>query len=355
MAQESQNGMHGALSSKSDYIGGIFDRWINIIPESIIFNKYFLPAAVKASERNAEVSVISDFYKYDPKKVGIAPDVLGLKINGRAIPFVKYDDSKARGDYWQAQSGCPQIEVKSFFGNKYMVSLRDQNYGDKFLVMAGVSLAVDYLLPFFNKTIFNEDQISKLEMPDDFIVSNAKGLLSQTQRITFDKTDLGSLELLAVTTASAFRDTALELQGGDEPKYLVDIIQRRQLIKDSAYTPNQTLNHYCDKQPSGLHRFNNNWRALFPKVKEKTLDIYVENPENLLIIKKMSNSIAVFVLADSKVNEYSLKKGNQYNINFGTFGSIAGKEYFLSKSLLKYLPNKEDDLLEAIVEVIKNN
>ena len=35
--------MQGALSSKADYMGGIFDRWINIIPESVIFNKIVLP------------------------------------------------------------------------------------------------------------------------------------------------------------------------------------------------------------------------------------------------------------------------------------------------------------------------
>ena len=30
--------MRGALNSKGDYMGGIFDRWINIIPEGVIFN-----------------------------------------------------------------------------------------------------------------------------------------------------------------------------------------------------------------------------------------------------------------------------------------------------------------------------
>ena len=31
--------MQGVLSSRGDLIGGIFDRWINTIPESVIFNK----------------------------------------------------------------------------------------------------------------------------------------------------------------------------------------------------------------------------------------------------------------------------------------------------------------------------
>ncbi|MDR0831409.1 MAG: hypothetical protein LBM99_00755 [Bacillales bacterium] len=89
----SQRGkMYGGLSGKSDYIGGIFDRWINIIPESIIFNKLLLPKIAK--NVGAELKVISDYYQYDPKKTGIAPDVLGIKMLDEAIPFVRFNKDK---------------------------------------------------------------------------------------------------------------------------------------------------------------------------------------------------------------------------------------------------------------------
>ncbi|MBQ5812375.1 hypothetical protein IIW29_02285, partial [Candidatus Saccharibacteria bacterium] len=94
MAQRGR--MYGGLSGKSDYIGGIFDRWINIIPESVIFNKYFLPKISK------NLSVISDYYEYDPKKSGIAPDVLGVRIGQDAKPFVEYVNK------WQALNKAPQ-------------------------------------------------------------------------------------------------------------------------------------------------------------------------------------------------------------------------------------------------------
>jgi hypothetical protein len=81
MAQRGK--MYGGISGKSDYMGGVFDRWINIIPEGVIFNKYFLPKIDKKLE------VISDYYEYDPKKSGIAPDVLGIKIGEKAVPFVE--------------------------------------------------------------------------------------------------------------------------------------------------------------------------------------------------------------------------------------------------------------------------
>lgn len=43
LTQKQKTSMQGALSSKADLIGGIFDRWINTIPESIIFNEYIKP------------------------------------------------------------------------------------------------------------------------------------------------------------------------------------------------------------------------------------------------------------------------------------------------------------------------
>lgn len=354
MAQDSQNGMRGALSSKSDYIGGIFDRWINIIPESIIFNKYFLPKALEHAGVNKMVSVYSDFYRYDPKVVGIAPDVIGIKIDDKLIPFVKYDDNRDNKDFWVTQPNCPQIEVKSFKARQYMVSLRDQNYGNKFLVMVDTNLDADYLLPFFDTVVLNTSVLNRLSMPNEFVISNAKNLLSQTQQVSFSNTNLGCLRLLVVTTARDFMNTALELQRGDIPRYFKDVTQRtaRGLVKEHLYYPNLPLSHYCQKQASGLYRFNKNWYTLFETPNEKTLDINIENAENLIVVKKTNNAVAVLALEDARINDHPLQKGNQYNINFGTFGSIAGKEYFLNKGLLKYLPNQEYNLIQALADVI---
>lgn len=355
MAQQSKSGMFGSLSSKSDLVGGIFDRWINIIPESIVFNQYFLPEAVKKLNMNKKVRVFSDFYMYDPKVVGIAPDVIGLQIENKIVPFVKYDDTKEDTKFWVPQTECPQIEVKSFFGKKYMVSLRDQHYGDKFLVMVGANIDVDYLLSFFDKNIFTENEISKLTMPNDFIESDNKGLISKTKQVEFNRCSLGSLELLCVTKASQFRNMALKLNAGEIPRYFVDVTQRKVKVKESNYSPNSLLSDYCDKQESGLYRFNDNWYSLFTTPKEKTLDIEIGDPNALRVIKKTTNSITVLAESDTFVNDYNLQKGNQYNINFGTFGSIAGEEYFINKGLLKYLPNMESNLIESLSQIIRKN
>lgn len=63
--KQTSNSMQGALSSKGDLMGGIFDRWINTVPESIVFNKIILPNIKNGN--NSEI--ISDFYLY---KIGRA-------------------------------------------------------------------------------------------------------------------------------------------------------------------------------------------------------------------------------------------------------------------------------------------
>ena len=55
--------MHGILSSKADYMGGILDRWINKIPENILFNKIILRQIFTPNDK---VEVISDYYAYNP-------------------------------------------------------------------------------------------------------------------------------------------------------------------------------------------------------------------------------------------------------------------------------------------------
>ena len=355
MAQQTKNGMFGALGSKSDKIGGIFDRWINIIPEIISFNKYFLPKAKEQAKSNKDISVYSDFYMYNPAKVGIAPDVIGLKIANKIVPFVKYDDNQPAKQYWIPQRECPQIEVKSFFGKKYMVSLRNQHYDDKYLIMIKAELPVDYLLSFFKSADFAQDKIANLHMPDDFIISNKNELLSQTKPVEFEKDDLGQIEILVVTTARDFMNTALKLNAGDIPRYFIDAIERTILIKEEKFEIKKSLGCFCTKQESGLYRFNDEWYKLFNKAHEKTLDIAIGNPENLIIIRKNSDSIAVLTTEDVEINGYKLEKNKQYNLNFGTFGQVAGEEYFLNKDLVTYLPNKETELIAKLTNVIKAN
>lgn len=163
LTQDYGHAMYGTLAGRSDLMGGIFDRWINVIPESIIFNLYIFPPI--ANGKNVEV--ISDYYIYDPNIVGIAPDVIGIRVDNKVIPFVQYNE------HWQDVENMPQIEIKTFKKNQKMVSLRNQGYDKKYLIMIESEFRIDYLLPFFEKSLLNDDIYNEMMMDDKhFIISN---------------------------------------------------------------------------------------------------------------------------------------------------------------------------------------
>ena len=113
------------------------------------------------------------------------------------------------------------------------------------------------------------------------------------------------------------------------------------------------MDYFCERQTSGLYRFNQEW--LFNNRKEKTLDLAFKNPSDIKIIRKNSNSLVVEAVNDTEVNGIKLEKNTQYNLNVGVFGQIAGEEYFLNKDLVGYLPNKQAELVAKLANVIKTN
>ena len=337
MAQRGR--MYGGLSGKSDYIGGVFDRWINIIPESVIFNKYFLPQIADKLE------VISDYYEYDPKKSGIAPDVLGVKIVGKAVPFVEYVNK------WCAIDNAPQIEVKSFKKGQYMVSLRNQSYDNKYLVMVETNLDSDYLLPFFEQTVIGEDVYNKLKMDDNiFIKENLNKDLSSVTKIKRDNTDLGSLKLITVCLANDFMQYSNLCGEGESPFYIKEINETR--------TPRvlpQTINFsdWINKKIDNLYSWKEN--KLDNDKKHTLIDVYVENVNKIQVLKNSKSSITIYTIDKAKINDTELEADKTYIIKFQLLDRSGAKsgEYFMHKSIIDKIPDKENIMLENIKQYIK--
>lgn len=332
MAQRGK--MYGGLSGKSDYIGGIFDRWINIIPESVIFNKYFLP---KISDN---LSVISDYYEYDPKKSGIAPDVLGIQVGEVAKPFVEYESR------WKALDGAPQIEVKSFKKAQYMVSLRNQGYENKFLVMVETNLDSDYLLPFFEETVISEDIYHKLKMDDDiFIKSNDNDDLSSVTKITRQNTNLGTLKLITVCSASDFMSYSTLCSGNESPFYVKEINETRTPTSQPQTTP---FSQFVSKNSNELYSWNRN--ILDGNPKHKLLDIFIENISNIEYVKNSKSSVTVYTKGEAVINDVKLDPLKTYIIKLQLLdrSSNKGEEYFMNKSIIVRIPNKEMIMIDEI-------
>ncbi|MEX2436735.1 MAG: hypothetical protein WD471_01050 [Candidatus Paceibacterota bacterium] len=337
MAQRGR--MYGGLSGKSDYIGGVFDRWINIIPESVIFNKYFLPKIAD------ELEVISDYYEYDPKKSGIAPDVLGVKIGTKAIPFVEYIDK------WSALDNAPRIEVKSFKKGQYMVSLRNQGYDKQYLVMVETNLDSDYLLPFFEQTVIGEDVYNKLKMDDSvFIKKNSNKDLSSVTKIKRDNTDLGSLRLITVCLANDFMRYSNLCNGGESPFYIKGINETR----TPRTLPQTTVfSDWINKKIGNLYNWKEN--KLDNNRKHKLLDIYVENADKIQVLKNSKSSIKIYTIGKAKINDTELEANKTYIIKFQLLDRSGAKsdEYFMHKSIIDKIPNKENIMLNNIRKYIK--
>lgn len=339
--------MYGGLGSRSDYMGGIFDRWINIIPESVIFNKHLLQKEDFLQELSAEntenaIEVISDYYVYDPARVGIAPDVLGIRIGAKKIPFVEFNEG------WHALSGAPQIEVKSFKKDQYMVNLRDQGYDTKYLVMVETSLQSDYLLPFFREEALSEEVYERLEMDDDlFIRENREGYLTATTRIG-PSTTLGTLKLIRVCSATDFMRCANKCLGQENPTYVKSIVEGKQAPNGER----KCLSSFLSKnEDSKLYSWNSQFSMKNPQ--NKLLDVHVENLENIDYLKHSNSSITICTKGQAKLNNIKLEGEKVYRIELGTLiRSNQNTEYFMNKSVIEKLPDAENDLLQHIAGYI---
>lgn len=357
-----EKGMYGSLAGKSDQMGGIFDRWINVVPESVIFNKLILP---KVSDK--KLSIITDFYKYNPKQetTGIAPDVLGLRIENKVIPFIIYDEK------WTPIEGMPQIEVKTFKKPQQMISLRDQGYSGKYLVMVESNYRVDYLLPFFDQSYFTDTTYNQMTMDDKiFIRSNNNGLISHLKKVDISNKSLGTLKLLVITETQKFEECSTYCEPNVSPIRISGITE----IAKTKETESTPLLSYC-KKIGNLYRFMECWYdgleedTKIPYLLSKTksgvlrrnlvrlLDFYCHKPESILVVKRNKYDFVITSKTDNQFNNYKIEANKFYKISLtelGRSGSSNG-EYFFQKDLISFIPSKESELLNILKRIVKEN
>lgn len=357
--KQSSPTMQGALSSKGDLMGGIFDRWINTVPESIIFNKIILPT-VKGGNAT---EIISDFYLYNPKTAGIAPDVIGVRTPNGTIPFAVFNEK------WAPVEDKPQIEVKTFKKPQKMISLRNQDYDNKYLVMAESELRIDYLLPFFDASIFKDEIHNDLVMDDSvFIVSNTEGKLHGIDAVVTDNDIVGSVTLLKITTAKEFMKSSTFCEGTVSVQYVNNLEKKTRMPAGS--TNGVPLANYCDKTDYGLFKFNGNWyegyssdgipyytknsRGSSNSFLYRTLDFYTQNIDAITVIKKSNSSMYLKTTDNTTFNEHKLMKDSIYKVDFAMLdrSSNNGVEYFMQKSLITYITDYQSELSTELEKII---
>jgi len=250
--------MQGALTSKSDSMGGIFDRFINTISDSLVFEKIIFPE-IKTKK---EVHVINDYYYYNPSKSvsGIAPDIFGITVNGKQIRFTKFNNK------WKAEKGMPQIEIKTFKAKDQMISLRDQGYSKdmKYIIFVDLNLRIDYLVPFLDKKILNNTLVEKMQMDDSiFLEKDEKSKVKKVTSIDYSSNDIGTIKLIAVTNAKDFTKQATYCGGRISVRRMKEIKVRQINIKSGVL--HDKLSEYANKsvRVKNLYEFNDKWRKKF--------------------------------------------------------------------------------------------
>lgn len=343
--------MQGALTSKSDSMGGIFDRFINTISDSLVFEKLILPKI----KTNKEVHVISDYYYYKPAKniAGIAPDIFGLTINGKQIPFTRFNNK------WEAVKGMPQIEVKTFKAKDQMISLRNQDYDDEYLVLIDLNLRIDYLVPFLDATILNNTLIQKMEMDDSvFIIEDKDSKITKVTPIDYSSNTIGTLKLISITNATDFMKQTTLCKGNISVRRMKEInVRKTKVVKGLLH---DKLNTYANPSPriKKLYEFNEKWKKKTNVGKNTALlDFSADKLDKIEICQYNVSSIVITALEEGcSFNGTALELGKQYTVSFETLdrSGNGGSEYFIQKQCAVYLNGLEDKLIQDLENVISS-
>lgn len=355
LTQKTKTSMQGALSSKGDLMGGIFDRWINTIPESIIFNEYIKPKLNQY--KNSDIELVQDFYLYDPKEVGIASDVLGIKINNKEIPFCVYGEigNEIR---WHQNKNYPQIEVKTLKMPQKMLTLRDQHYSGKYLIFAESTFNIDYLLPFFDENLFNQNVFNELKMNNEtFLEGNYSNYITQINKINLGNDKIGEVNVLVITKAEDFINKSIMCMPGESVQYINNNISEKDFTRIPQANVDIPLLYYLICRFDNVYSFNEKWYNDFVKRQNiKTLDVKVDNLNSIKIIKMNKSSIYIKVTGEATINNFKLKD-DVYKIDFAILERSASspKEYFLQKNIYDVLNNNETNLISELNKVIKDN
>lgn len=340
--------MQGALTSKSDFMGGILDRYINTLSDTLVFDKIILPMI----DTNKTVKAIEDFYFYSPKKsvAGIAPDLFGIKVNDTIIPFTHFDNE------WKPIDGMPQVEVKTFKAKDQMVTLRDQNYTG-YLVLVDLNLRIDYIVPFLNEVVLDQSLVQEMQMDDEkFIVQDPSNKISKMTAVDYTSDKIADMELISITNANDFKAHSTLCGPRTSVRRMKEITQRKVRIVSGAL--HDRLDSYADISPrlNSLYEFNQSWNTRVGLPNDtKQLDFSAIKIDKIEICKYNNNGIVITPTEDGcKFNEFPLEVGKQYTVIFETLSRMDndGEEYFMQKQCACHLPGLKTELLDKLKELI---
>lgn len=322
-------------SSKSDLIGGFIDRWINKIPEDLIFRKHLL--------LNKNYSVINDYFVYGMKSKKNAPDILGLQIDNQIIKFTEYDTNE-----WVQIEGMPHIEIKTFRKNQRLVSVRDtQLEDDNYYIFVESNFDNDYLIHLFDEQYIERETLDKITMSNQFIKNNSQQILIQPPEILIDnKESIGTLEIITIVKGSEFKKRATLCEEADNVFYLKHIGEVTS-VRGEFETPKKFNEIFQYNSETDMYEAE--WES------SKVIPIYAQNVNELEILKINKKNFYCKSSKEFRLYNYNLKAGVIYKVELEIFQRNSGwNEYVALKNQFPEDINCEAQLVILLDEIANN-
>lgn len=365
-------------SSRNDLLGGFMDRWINRIPESLIFQELL---------KSEEFDVVNDDFFYIDESAKNAPDVIGLvryNTNNKHSEFKSLnDDEKMRfyqfytfdiNQWSKFDDDAPFIEMKTTRNSQMLATIakRQENIDENYFVLVESNINDYYLLYLLDKKIFKEhidfninnsffkNDLDIIELPN-LAINNEINRLVQNRIISFDDEIkyVGDYKLCGIFKGSTIKDYSSEVGLEDDkpisPRYLKSI--------DEIYDDNELFDYSFD-----FDYYSDEFKSIpiFIDVLDNS-SIFVENIDNNGNVFDDELIVSVegeMILYDLNRNCIDRFPSGFYKLKFDSFISNLYKIYYFNSwdpvefSTLKLNANRkklDSGILSFYGDNFKNN
>lgn len=360
-------------SSRGDLIGGFIDRWINRIPETLIFNNLL------KDNMEGDITVVNDIFLYNDAESKSAPDILGLVKDNEYYPFVKFNNG-----FWDSQDvDFPFVEMKTFREKQNLITIpNNQFYSNHYYAIVESHINENYLLWLFSDDFLdfrNEFTSNYKELIKHFKLSDDGNQLIMPNKNLEKNKALGYYELLGIYKGNILKKFSITAGKTDDkidkPRYLkkVELYEYSdEIIQDSG-----DYEYFSEKRSIPVYfKINNNSKASIINMRDDELTIKVEgNIEingrdfssgnyNLMFNNVIYNSIKYYILDDDIINTESPIIDEDINISSGLYFHNPDERSFIEmniefidkNSTLKLLKkNQKDIYLEVDGEINVEN
>jgi len=311
---------HQAASAKSDLIGGFFDRWFNRAPEFLIFGGLL---------KGKKYDVVIDNFLYGQDTKKNAPDIIGLKRDGKTISkFAVFKDGG-----WKQIDNMPLIEVKTFRNTQSLTAVGEtQMDKDHYYVFVESNVKNDYLLNLFKDSVFTKDNFNSLKVSEGFIESDKDKQIIIPKEIKVGE-ELGYFKLIGIFKGEELKKHSL-LVGMDEsgkiekPRYFDSIEKIEELI-------------HKVEEPISEGKF------IYDDLYIPFYINFTSKKAKAIIVKRYKGHMIVKVEGKIEINGQEAKDG-YFKVKFKNFDRSSKKrEYIGDKYLFEHLA---EDVTEDLVK-----